>query len=308
MIEREVSFDSGAVRLAGTLALPADQGQFPAVVLIPGSGEVDRNENHRKLPINFFREVAWRLGAQGLMTLRYDKRGVGASEGDFWETGFFDNVADASAAIAYVKYHERTRPDAVYLLGHSEGALIATRLAGQGAEVAGVILIAGSARPGEDLLKWQAQKVAQGLGGFNGWLIRTLHIDVLKAQRKQLERIKNSTKNSLRIQILAKVNAKWMREFMAYDPSEDLSRIRVSVLAITGAKDIQTDPADLKRMADLVRSDFEYHELSDLTHILRREEGPPTLSTYKKQVKRPTDPRVLDLVSDWLRRKTVSPA
>jgi len=304
MTEVEVSFDSDRVRLAGTLALPDGPGQFPVVVLISGSGQVDRNENHRRLRIDFFRETATHLADQGIMTLRYDKRGVGASEGDYWETGFFDNVADASAAISYVKYHERSHADAIYLLGHSEGALIATRLAGQGNEIAGIILIAGSARPGENVLKWQAQKVAEGTGGFNGWLIRTLHIDVLKAQQKQLDKIKKSTKDSLRIQLFAKINAKWMREFMAYDPAEDLARIQVPVLAITGTKDIQTDPADLKRMAELVRSDFEYHQIPDLTHILRSEEGAPTLSTYKKQAQRPTDSRVLGLVSQWLRSKS----
>lgn len=307
MIDQQISFDSGSLRLTGTLTLPGDRGQFPAVVLIPGSGQVDRDENHRKLPLNFLKEAAARLSAQGFMTLRYDKRGVGSSEGDFWKTGFFDNVIDASSAISYVKYHERTRPDAVYLLGHSEGALIATRLAGQGAQVAGIVLVAGTARRGEDTLLWQAKKVAESMGGFNGWLIRTLHIDVQKSQRKQLDKIEKSTRDSFRMQLLAKINAKWMREFMAYDPAEDLARIQVPVLAITGAKDIQTDPADLKRMAELIRSDFEYHEIPDLTHILRREEGTPTLSTYREQVKRPTDPRVLDLITAWLGARVAAP-
>lgn len=265
---------------------------------------MDRDENHRKLRVNFFREMAGYLAVQGIATLRYDKRGVGASQGDFWSTGFYDNVSDCAAALAYVRSHGETRPDTVCLIGHSEGALIATRLAAEGADVAGIVLIAGSARRGEELLKWQVQQVVRGMKGFSGWLIRTLRIDVLKAQQKQLDKIRSSTKDTYRVQLFARVNAKWMREFIEYDPAEDLPRIRAPVLAITGAKDIQTDPADLKRMAELVRSDFEYHEIPDLTHILRKEEGAPSLSTYKKQAQQPSDPQVLNLVSDWLRRKT----
>jgi pimeloyl-ACP methyl ester carboxylesterase len=83
---------------------------------------------------------------------------------------------------------------------------------------------------------------------------------------------------------------------------EDLSKIQVPVLAITGTKDIQVNPDDLDRMAELVKSDFEWHKISNLTHILRTELGQPTLSTYKEQVRRPVDKRILLILSDWLHR------
>jgi hypothetical protein len=79
--------------------------------------------------------------------------------------------------------------------------------------------------------------------------------------------------------------------------------VLVSVLAITGSKDIQVNPADLNRMAQLVQGEFESHELADLTHMLRTDPGQPTLNTYPDQIKRPIDPRLLDLVSDWLQRQ-----
>jgi pimeloyl-ACP methyl ester carboxylesterase len=301
--ERDITFKSGSLQLAGTLMLPDSPVRVPAVVLIAGSGQVDRDENAKQLPINVLREIADYLAAHGIATLRYDKRGVGASEGSFWDAGFLDNVADASAALAWLKSQERVRPDAVFLLGHSEGALIATRLAGTGAEVAGAILLSGSAHSGEEILLWQATQVVKGLGGFNGWLIRTLRIDVLKTQRKELEKIKQSKANWYRRQLIAKINAKWMREFMAYDPADDLPKIQVPVLAITGSKDIQVDPADLVRMASLVTSPFEAHEMPNLTHILRAEPGQPTLSTYKQQAAQPVDRRVLDVIGDWLARE-----
>ncbi|HVM73089.1 MAG TPA: hypothetical protein VMT91_15100, partial [Anaerolineales bacterium] len=181
---------------------------------------------------------------------------------------------------------------------------IATRLAGSHVQAAGVILLAGPAQNGEQVLVWQSARVVKGMGGFNKWLIDLFHIDVAKAQRKQLEKLKRTKKDWVRIQLVAKLNAKWFREFMAYEPAEDLAKIQTPVLAITGTKDIQVDPADLERMAGLVRSEFEAHAVPDLTHILRAEPGEPTINTYRQQVTRPVDGRVLELISGWLKKRT----
>jgi pimeloyl-ACP methyl ester carboxylesterase len=307
-IEREIVFESGSLDLAGTLLLPRLAERSPGVVLIPGSGQVDRDENSKRLRINAFREIANYLAGEGVASLRYDKRGVGESDGDFWKTGFYDNVSDALSALSFLKSQNEIRSDKIFLVGHSEGALIATRLAGMDVDVAGAVLLAGASQSGEEILLWQTKQVTKGMKGFNKWLIDLLHIDVLKTQRIQLEKIKNSTKDWYRVQLIAKLNAKWMREFLSYNPAEDLSKIQVPVLAITGTKDIQVNPDDLDRMAGLVKSDFEWHKVPDLTHILRVEIGQPSLSTYKEQIRHPVDERILLILSDWLHRHLEQPS
>ena len=305
-IERDVIFASGSLHLAGTLRLPAADGQWPAVLLVPGSGQVDRNENASKLHINAFHDIAVHLSEQGIATLRYDKRGVGASEGNFWETGFFDNVTDAGAALGCLKSQKEIRSEKVFLLGHSEGAMTSTRLAATGAAVSGVILLAGPARKGEDVLVWQCEQVVKGMRGFNKWLINLFRMDVRKSQQKQLDKIKKSNKNSYRVRGVVKLNAKWFREFMAYNPADDLPKIQVPMLALTGSKDIQVAPADLGQMAGLVKAEFESHILPNITHLLRVEPGEPTLSTYKQQIDQPVDKSVLQTISEWLRKKTAT--
>jgi len=301
--ELEVILPSGSLQLAGSLRLPGAVLPCPAVLLIPGSGQVDRDENAPRAPLNALHEIAVALSDQGIASLRVDKRGVGASAGDYWETGFYDHVTDAAAALDFLRAQPQIRPDKLFLLGHSEGSLIATRLAATGNPVAGVILLAGPAQNGEQVLLWQATQVLKGMRGPNKWLIDLFHIDTRKAQQKQLDKIKRSTKNSLRIQLVAKLNARWFREFMAYDPSADLPKIQAPVLAITGTKDIQVDPADLDRMAALLHTEFEPHLVPDLTHLLRSEPGQPSLSTYKRQLTQPLDGRVLQLISEWLVRQ-----
>jgi alpha-beta hydrolase superfamily lysophospholipase len=238
MIAEEIHFVSENIRIAGTLLSPNSDGKFPAVLLITGSGQVDRDENHKKIRINSFRIIADFLAKHNIATLRYDKRGVGTSGGNYWETGFHDNASDTLAAIDYLKKHNNIQPDRIFLLGHSEGAFIATKLGGDGVDVAGIILVSGATKSGEETLKWQALQITKGMKGINRWLIKLLRINVAKAQQKQLDKIKISIKDYYRVQLIAKLNAKWLREFLAYNPAQDLSKIEVPVLAITGAKDI----------------------------------------------------------------------
>jgi len=303
MQEHEIRFKSGEIDLAGTLALPSSNGPFPAVLFITGSGPIDRNENHKKLHLNIFDDISHYLAENGIASLRYDKRGTGDSQGDYWKTGFYDNSQDALAALQYLKLQNNIQKENIFILGHSEGALQAMRLTGAGTEVAGIILLAGGAQSGEAILKWQAIQIAKGLKGINGWFIKILHIDISKAQQKQIDRIKKSKQDYFRSQLVAKINAKWFREFMDYNPAEDLQRITVPVLAINGSKDIQIDSSDLDRMANLIKAPFEPHLIPNMTHLLRIEEGDAAISKYKKELKKPLEPMVLEIVLQWMQRR-----
>ena len=302
MRKQEVRFKSSDIELSATLALPDTPGPYIGVVLVAGSGPIDRDENHARIKLNVFRDISQFLASQGIATLRYDKRGVGESGGDYFSAGFNDNSADALAALETLRVQKDIDADRLFILGHSEGAHIATKLAGSGARACGAILLAGAAKTGEETLKWQALKVADGLKGLSGWIIRTFHIDVAKAQQKQIDRIKKSGKDWIRVQFV-KLNAKWFREFMAYDPSADFPRITMPVLAITGSKDIQVDPTDLERMAGLVKAPFEGHLIDGMTHMLRVQEKEAVVANYREEVKRPVDPGMLGIIAGWIKKQ-----
>jgi pimeloyl-ACP methyl ester carboxylesterase len=307
--QQEVKFVSAGLTLEGTLTLPDAPKPCPAVLLIVGSGIVDRDENAKQLPIDVMRQLAMRLAENGVGSLRYDKRGVGASEGEFWTAGLNDNVDDAAAALGCLRSQPGVDPESVYVCGHSEGATISIRLAGRHEPIAGAILLAGVGRLAEEALLWQGEQVVPGMTGFNKWLIGALHVDIRKSQLKAFAKIKKSTKDSYRVQGIKRINAKWMREFLAYDPAADLARIEVPVLGITGSKDIQVDPADLDLMAALIPTEFEPHVVPDVTHLLRADDSAiPTVNTYKAQIQEPVDERVLELVTDWLGRRDSSAA
>jgi hypothetical protein len=299
----DVQFRSGGLTLAGTLAVPESDDQVPVVLLLPGSGQTDRDDNAKALAIDVFPQLTAALVSKGFATFRYDKRGVGASEGDYWTSSFKDRLADAVAAVAWVRDRPEVDPSRVVVLGHSEGALVSIRLAAGAAPVAGAILLAGSVKTGEQTLTWQARQIAESLTGYKKWMVRVLRIDVTRSQHKAFARITAGTTEVLRMNG-RKINAQWMRQFLTYDPAADLARINVPVLAITGDRDIQVDPDDLNQIGELVQGPVRVLRLPGMTHLLRTEGSTRGLSGYKEQVRRPVDPRVIAAVTQWLERNT----
>lgn len=303
MSELDVRFASGDQTLAGSLRLPAGPGPFPAVLLITGSGPLDRNSDYRKLRIGVSRQLAEALAARGIASLRYDKRGVGGSTGTFLNAGLYDNVADARVALDALAARPEVDADRVFVTGHSEGALLATAVAAQeDAPVAGVVLLAGAAGTGEETLRWQTAAIVPSLPAPVRVLLRLMRTDLVAKVAKNHERLRRTTTDVVRMGG-RRINAKWSREFLDYDSAADLARIRVPVCALTGGKDVQVNPDDLDRIAALVPAPVETHRPVDVTHLLRSEEGPASLRTYKKQVRRPVDPEVVQIVTDWLAAK-----
>ncbi|MGW0345281.1 alpha/beta hydrolase [Streptomyces anthocyanicus] len=299
-----VTADDGT-SLAGTLSLPAGPGPHPAVLLLHGSGPLDREGNTPRLPLNLGRPLADALAAAGVAALRYDRRGAGSTPGAWEESGFTDNRRDASAALRALAAHPDIRPDAVGVVGHSEGALHAMTLAAR-QEVAAVVLLAGFAREGEAAFRWQAASVFGGMPAP----VRLLRRPLGALGERVLARVKRTRTDVARIAGL-RVNARWMREMLVHDTRDDLAAVpaAVPVLAVTGDKDVQVPPADLDEIRRLVPGGHtEIHRVPDLTHVLRRDTGRPTLRSYRRLLREPVDPELLALVATWLQARLREPS
>ncbi len=291
----------GEPRLAGTLTLPEAAGPVPAVLLAPGSGPLDRDSNHRRARFGVTRDLAHALADAGLASLRYDKRGVGGSPGDWRRAGFSDNVDDLVRARDALAARPEVDGDRVVLAGHSEGALLAAAAAARGVPVAGVVLLAGSATPGDELLRWQTRQIQPTLPAPVRALLRLLRTDLEQKVAANHERIRATTTDVARIGGV-RVNARWSREFLAHDPRTDLARISAPVLAVTGGKDLQVPAADLDVIAATVPGPVETLCIPDLTHTLRRQPGAASMRAYRRELRRPVDAEVLATVTAWCRR------
>ena len=248
------------------------------------------------MPLGVAAAIADDLAARGVATLRYDKRGIGVSGGDYRSAGMLDNIDDARAALAFLRDHPDVDADQVVVIGHSEGALIAAELAAD-PTLAGVVLLAGAAQTGRDVLEWQtpnrtdpsrtracASSVASpGSRAHPGKATRPPRC----VKRRRDPAPGGQGQRSL------------VREFMAFDPAVSLEAIAVPTLAITGAKDVQVDCGDA-HMNELVPHAFTGHVLDELSHLLRHDPTTAGVRNYKQQMRQPMDPRVLDLLGDWI--------
>jgi hypothetical protein len=297
----------GEPPLAGTLALPDTPGPVPAVLLAPGSGPLDRDSDHRRARFGVTRDLAHALAGAGLASLRYDKRGVGGTPGDWRRAGLYDGVDDLVRARAALAARPEVDGDRVVLAGHSEGALLAAAAAARGVPVAGLVLLAASARPGADLLRWQARQIAPTLPAPVRALLRLLRVDLERKVAANHERIRATTGDVARIGGV-RVNARWTREFLAHDPRAGLATVSAPVLAITGGKDLQVPAADLDTIAATVSGPVEVLRIEDLTHTLRRQPGRASMGAYRRELRRPVDAEVLARVVDWCRRTTAVPS
>jgi uncharacterized protein len=302
LIAENVSFDADGCMLAGTFV--AVERPVAAALLIAGSGRTDRDSDVRlpgglTLRGRITRACAGAMAATGVSTLRYDKRGVGASGGDYLSVGMPQRLADARAGLDWLA--DRCPGLPLVVLGHSEGTYYAAQLAAENSGVAGVVLLSGSVRPGAEVLSYQTEQLADRLPASAKLILRLMRTDAVRSQRKNLAKIMSSAADVLRVQG-TRVNARWIRDFVRYDPGPALARVTVPVLAITGGHDLQVPPADVETIGGLVQGPFEGHVVDDLSHMLRPDPGSVGPRGYRRQARQPVSPEVLGIISAWLRR------
>ncbi|MCP2272696.1 hypothetical protein LV75_005222 [Actinokineospora diospyrosa] len=299
MREQSVEIPAPGALLAGTLTRPGGDGRHPAALLINGSGPIDRDSAMRGMALGLGRALAVVLANHGFALLRYDKRGVGASGGDYLNTGFHDECGDAAAALAALRAHPAVDPERVFVIGHSTGAVLAANLVRAAPPPAGYVLLAGAAQPGERVMAWQSDRIATTLPP----LLRPFGSVLARRQARERDRLRASTADGHDRMPRSRLTDRWLREYMAHDPGPDLATIDQPVLAITGSKDIQVDPADVARIGSLVTGPFDGEVPTDLTHLLRRDPGPPGLWRYRGQLTRPVHAWVPERIAAWARAR-----
>ncbi len=298
----------GKYLLEGTLTIPEGSGPFPAVLIVAGSGDGDRDGNSKKGKLfpNMYKDLAEFISSLGFVTLRVDKRGTGESGGNLLETGMMDLVDDIESNIAFLEQHPQV--DRIILLGHSEGCTLITA-ANARRPVDGLIFLSGAAESTADALNRQrglAKNEILNMKGIKGKLARLLKVDtkIDKQARKLTDKVMHSNKPVIRYQF-QKINAKWLREHYTYNVFEDLKKVTCPALAVTGAKDIQVTPAKVHDLSSYVQGPAESYIVENMDHLLKEvlEEATILNATkdYKKHENKPLHPELKKLLSEWLR-------
>ncbi|MBE0634968.1 alpha/beta fold hydrolase [Candidatus Bipolaricaulota bacterium] len=323
-MERDLTFASNDLTLAGTLRLPlSGDGPYPAALLIHGSGPIDRDGNAINvetgavvMELDAYRQLAVALSDAGIASLRFDKRGVGESEGDVSLAARADLLDDARAAIEALRAQPEIDASRIILIGHSEGSYLAPVLAVEDETIAGVVLLAGAARPLDAITLWQVESLLkkQGIEG------ETLEA-ALAQQNQYIAFVEGSqgewadyTADSLQADLpwltpeaanqlkSTPLALSWLREHYLAEPAEVIAQLQQPVLIISGEKDSQVPATEAALLEELLEAagnqDVTVHVLPELNHLLRHHPEEPNLTD--RHIDEPVDARVTQALSEWI--------
>lgn len=300
--------------LAGTLTLPEGEGPFPAVVLVSGSGQQNRDEelmNHRP-----FWVIADYLSRHGVAVLRYDDRGMGDSTGEVENATTLDFSYDADAAFDFLRNRKEINVSKVGILGHSEGGIINFMVAARRPEVAFLVSLAGPAVKGVDVLKEQQKAIlrAQGMteemiqfsANANAQLFDIIEASSSRVEADSLMRqlVKGWGYNEeLTEQTVGQLTSAWMYYFLKYDPTEAIVKTNCPALMLNGSKDLQVIasqniPAYEKIIADYGKTNLTVREMPDLNHLFQHCEtgAPAEYATIEETISEEVLERIVQFV------------
>ncbi len=318
--------DSAHIELAGTLTLPSKEGKYPVVVLISGSGPQNRDEEilgHKPFLI-----LADHLAKKGIGVLRYDKRGIGQSTGNYQTATSLDFSYDAESAVRYLQSRKDIDSAKIGLMGSSEGGLIAPMIAARTNTIHFMVLLAGPAMPLMEALLLQGELVARAYGVPETEIktLRALNREAftIVAQSKDLKTLKEdithfSEKNISKIPLdllpkkmtreqymkaqIEMLSSPWFQFGLQYDPAPALRRVKCPVLALIGSKDLQVPPKEnLNAVAEHLKEggnpNVTIKELPNLNHLFQEcETGSP--KEYEK-IEQTFSPIALNEISGWI--------
>lgn len=327
--DEEVAYENqkAGVKFGGTLTLPKGDGPFPAALLITGSGPQDRDESllgHRP-----FLVLADHLTRKGIAVLRVDDRGVGKSTGSTTNSTTADFADDALAGIAYLKTRKEIDSKKIGLIGHSEGGLVAPLAASKSADVAFVVLMAGTGITGEEILYLQGRLINQANKATDKAIAEQVRIQKLlfgivketkdnkeaikrfeEAWEKELAKMTDKEKEDAKKAPLKKqleaVTSPWFRYFLTYDPLPALRKTKCPALAICGEKDLQVPPKENlpaieKALKEGGNKDVTIREFPGLNHLFQTcKTG--ALSEYAV-IEETFAPAVLEAISEWVLKR-----
>ncbi|ROO33144.1 hypothetical protein SAMN03159376_02439 [Pseudomonas sp. NFACC09-4] len=259
VLQRPISLDTGNGELFGTLLLPKADTPVPVVLIISGSGPTDRDGNNPEGGRNdSLKRLAWVLARHNIASVRYDKRGVAASlaaTADERNLSVEAYVADAVAWSRKLAADPRLGP--LVLLGHSEGALIASLAAPQASAVA-VVSVGGSARPIDQVLRQQlGSRLPPPL------MLRSNELlDSLKGGRVDLN-------VPPQLQFIFRPSVQpYLISLFRQDPAQAFAALKMPALIVQGTHDIQVGVDDARQLK-AAKPDAELALVNGMNHVLR---------------------------------------
>lgn len=291
--EVETTVSAGEFPLGATLTIPVGPGPYPGVVLVHGSGPHDRDETvaaHKP-----FRDLAWGLASRGIVVLRYEKRTKAhpqAKKADEW-TLADATIDDAVAAVELLRKRAEVDARRVCVVGHSLGGVAAPYIAQRADKLAGIVIMAGSARSILDVVVDQVKYLAEHDG-----TVSPEEQEGIDTTNKAVAAIKAGRLEDVPPQW--KTTARFFRELYELDPPAAAAELRLPILVLQGSRDYQVTAADLalwKKHLD-GRQNVTIKQYAELNHLFSAGVGPSGPEEYQQPGH--VDVRVIETIAAWI--------
>ena len=282
--EREVTIGD-QWKLPGTVTVPNGAGPFPAMVLVHGYGPNDRDETVGGSKM--FRDLAYGLASRGIAVLRYEKRTkvyTAKMAGGMSYTADDEVIEDAVKALAVLRSQPEVDGRKVFALGHDFGGYLLARVAAEDAKLAGLIILASSARPLEDLI---LEKVVQANPP-------ALQLKAAQAQVAKIKKLEAADEDGP--PVLGLPVAYWV-DLKGYDAPASLKKLGLPVLVLQGERDFQTSMTDFGLWKAAVGAKGSAQSFPSLNHLFVAGEEKSTEAEYKKPGH--VAPEIVDLIAKF---------
>lgn len=300
--EKEVTVGSGEFALPATLTIPKGKSNFPAVVLVHGSGANDRDETHLNPANKPFKDLAQGLASQGIAVLRYEKRtkqygGKMAANNKF--TVKEETVDDALLAVDLLRQTKGIDAKKIYVLGHSLGGYLIPRIGMRDSKIAGFISFAGATQHLEDVYLAQNTYFAMLDGSISQ--DEQVELDKLKQLAEKIKSLKESDLNSTEFYLGAP--AAYYLDLQNYNPPLEAKSLKQPMLILNGERDYQVTMTDFQNWKNALdaRKNVTFKSYPKLNHLFMPGEGVPNPEDYKKT--NHVSEQVIDDIAVWIKKK-----
>lgn len=274
-------------KLPGTLTIPVGSGPFPALVLVHGYGANDRDETVGGTKM--FRDLAEGLASRGIAVLRYEKRTkvYSARMAGIAYTADDEVIEDAAKAIALLRSQPEVNGRRIFALGHDLGGYLLPRVAAEDGKLAGLIVLAASARPLEDVFLEQVQS-------------KNLAAAQLAAAKTQVAKVKKLEASDEEAPTVLGLPVAYWVDLKGYNGPAALKKLGVPVLVLQGERDFQTSMTDfaLWKQAVTGAQGSVAQSYPSLNHLFVAGEGKSTEEEYKKAAH--VAPEVIDVLAKFM--------